>query len=326
MADQKISQLAPKTTIADADDLVIVDTSTGLTKKITGANAKTSFTKDFSVLTDVSGAYTTALALYRTNAAVTGLEETTVLVAEPAANQFSIARGTSLVQVEADLRVTADSFINQDVRSSATPTWAGANFTDNVEIAKETALTNTVSTQFRLKHTTTGTPAVGIGVGMDFEIETAPGNNEVMGTFDCYADFVVSDFEDGVFVWRLMSAGTMSGDLMKLEANGRLTVSGLTDQGSIDDIVYTNNVGQLTGLQLAAQDQPLLSNGSNVAPKFGTMRLAPAPQSAAGATPVDSDVSALNDDTFGSIVGTGGRVFFFWKNATDVYYVEATAL
>jgi hypothetical protein len=47
---------------------------------------------------------------------------------------------------------------------------------------------------------------------------------------------------------------------------------------------------------------------------------------AAGATPVDSDVSAWANDTLGVVVGTGGRVFAAYKNAADVYYVELTAL
>ena len=48
------------------------------------------------------------------------------------------------------------------------------------------------------------------------------------------------------------------------------------------------------------------------------------PEAAAGVTPVDTDVSSWGDDTFGIVIGTGGRVFATWKNSTDVYYVELT--
>jgi hypothetical protein len=50
------------------------------------------------------------------------------------------------------------------------------------------------------------------------------------------------------------------------------------------------------------------------------------PVTAAGATPVDSDVAAWGNNSMGVVVGTGGRVFFTFKNAADVYYVEATAI
>ena len=102
--------------------------------------------------------------------------------------------------------------------------------------------------------------------------------------------------------------------------------SGVTLSGETDAILYGNNTGVVSSLALGLADQPLLANGGTSAPKFGTLRLAPAPQSAAGTTPIDSDVSSLNNDTFGIIVGTGGRVFMFHKNATDVYFVELTEL
>ncbi len=104
------------------------------------------------------------------------------------------------------------------------------------------------------------------------------------------------------------------------------TFTGATLSGETDAILYGNNTGVVSSLALGAADQPLLANGATSAPKFGTMRLGPAVQSAVGVTPVDTDVSSLNNDTFGVIVGTGGRVFFFFKNATDVYYVEPTAI
>jgi len=47
---------------------------------------------------------------------------------------------------------------------------------------------------------------------------------------------------------------------------------------------------------------------------------------AAGVTPVDTDVSSQSNNSSGIIVGTGGRIFQFFKNATDVYYVELTEL
>jgi hypothetical protein len=95
----------------------------------------------------------------------------------------------------------------------------------------------------------------------------------------------------------------------------------------VNSIVYTDNNTDLAGVTMGLEDQPILSDGAaNPKPKFGTLRHAPSVISAAGATPVDSDVSTWNSDTHGIVVGTGGRVWFAFKNSTDVYYVEATAI
>lgn len=74
---------------------------------------------EFSELTDVTGAYTTANALYRTNGTTNGLEETTILVTEPVVNQFQIARGTSALLMQGNLTVESASFINQDLTTDA---------------------------------------------------------------------------------------------------------------------------------------------------------------------------------------------------------------
>lgn len=89
-------------------------------------DASTATANEFSELTDVTGAYTTARALYATNAAVDTLVETTTTLGEPAANQFTLTRGTSAVVVQNDLTIEAASFVNQDLTTDASPTWAVA--------------------------------------------------------------------------------------------------------------------------------------------------------------------------------------------------------
>lgn len=89
---------------------------------------------------------------------------------------------------------------------------------------------------------------------------------------------------------------------------------------------HSNGSGQVAELALAAANSPLLAGGTAAAPVFGTLLFAPAPITAAGADPVDSDVTAWGNNTIGVIIGTGGKVFAAYKNATDVYYVELTAI
>ncbi len=89
---------------------------------------------------------------------------------------------------------------------------------------------------------------------------------------------------------------------------------------------HSDGAGAVQELALGAAGAPLLSGGPNAAPLFGTMLIASAVVNAAGATPVDSDVTAWGNNTLGVVVGTGGRVFGAFKNATDVYFVELTAI
>jgi hypothetical protein len=91
-------------------------------------------------------------------------------------------------------------------------------------------------------------------------------------------------------------------------------------------LFYSDGSGQVQELALGAANAPLLGGGASSAPAFGGMLIASAVVNAAGATPVDSDVSAWGSNTLGIVVGTGGRVFGAFKNATDVYFVELTAI
>lgn len=147
MADLKISQTPVKTTLDGADLIPIVDSGTATTKHITKTNAFL-----YSGLTDVTGAYTTGTALWKTNAAGTAIEETTTLFTEPAANQFKFARGTSaLTMCDHDLfiigtgssaftltgdmtlvgslNVESDSRVNQDLTTDAAVTFDGLTLT-----------------------------------------------------------------------------------------------------------------------------------------------------------------------------------------------------
>ena len=79
----------------------------------------------FLALTDTPGSYTTGNAIYNVNSGATAVNETTTLLTEPAANQFQIARGTT------ELLVQTDCTINQDLQTSASPTFA--NLTISVD-------------------------------------------------------------------------------------------------------------------------------------------------------------------------------------------------
>jgi hypothetical protein len=73
----------------------------------------------------------------------------------------------------------------------------------------DTALTNSVSTALEVFHTTSGTPAAGIGVGIDLIQETAAGNNEIGGQIQAVTTDVTSTAEDFDLVFNVMQAGAL---------------------------------------------------------------------------------------------------------------------
>jgi len=89
----------------------------------------------------------------------------------------------------------------------------------SLHVEEDSAATDTVTQVFRLTSTSSGTPANGIGVGMEFEVETTAGN-EVGATIECVATDVSSGSEDFDLVFKTMVAG--------VSADPRLTLSATT--------------------------------------------------------------------------------------------------
>lgn len=88
-----------------------------------------------------------------------------------------------------------------------------------------------VSRPLEIRHDVTNTPAVGIGVGMQFQVETANNNREVGGTIDAVASDVTFGSEDFSFKFNLMAAGFLA-ERMTLDSLGNLVIDGdLTVEG-----------------------------------------------------------------------------------------------
>lgn len=104
-------------------------------------------------------------------------------------------------------------------------------------------------------------------------------------------------------------------------------ITGVSDHSAGNwKIFHSNGSGEVVELALdATVGKALVSDGATSAPTWSGVVMQ-GPVTCAGATPVDSDVSAWANDSYGICVGTGGRVWAAFKNSTDVYYVELTAL
>lgn len=93
-------------------------------------------------------------------------------------------------------------------------------------VESATALTDTVSYAQRLTHITSGTPAANFGVGIEGEVETGAGNNEIIGTMEFIASDVTSTAEIGDIVLKLMNAGAAATTKLRLHGDGPLEIFG----------------------------------------------------------------------------------------------------
>jgi hypothetical protein len=109
--------------------------------------------------------------------------------------------------------VTIDGVLLKDSAVSAPD---GGTFT------KTTATTNAVTQVLRVDSQSSGTPATGIGVGIEFATETAAGNTEVGATIEAITTDVTSTSEDFDLSFKTMAAGAAAAERMRVTSTGDL--------------------------------------------------------------------------------------------------------
>lgn len=88
--------------------------------------------------------------------------------------------------------------------------------------------TNTTTVVATLQHTTSATPAAGIGVAMDFEVETSAANNEIGAQIAAVTTDVTATSEDFDLVVKLMAAGAAAAEKARVTSTGNLQTTGNT--------------------------------------------------------------------------------------------------
>lgn len=84
-----------------------------------------------------------------------------------------------------------------------------------------------IASVLKLSRATSGTPAVGIGVRQEFEIETASGNNmEVAAAIDVVSTDVTGGSEDFDFSMKLMTAGAAAAEVVRFLSTGAAYLAG----------------------------------------------------------------------------------------------------
>ena len=129
---------------------------------------------------------------------------------------------------------------------------------DGATLAKEDSGTNTVLTPLTVKRTSSATPAIGIGTGMDFVTETGAGNNEIGAAIQSITTDVTSTNEDFDLLFKLMAGGSAAAERLRIKSTGKVAfansayasvqVSGsATGATTLDFDTYQNFVLTLTG-------------------------------------------------------------------------------
>lgn len=192
---------------------------------------------------------------------------------------------TSKYNLNADgTAIDAAGAITYGAGQDAAIYWDG---TSNV-IQQTTALTSTVSYN-KFSHITSGTPANGIGVGLQLEVETAAGNNEIGVVLDAVTTDVTSTSEDFDFVIKCMAAGAAASEVGRFQSDGKLDlVSGAEYQIAGTDVLSATtlgsgvvassltSVGTLTSLTV----DNVVINGNDISSSSGNLTITPVAGSA----------------------------------------------
>lgn len=120
------------------------------------------------------------------------------------------------------------------------------------------AVTNTTTFGLRLTHTSSGTAAVGFGVGLEVELENGSGTNVVTGTLESIFTDATSGSEDADWVFRNVRAGVAAAETARISSLGVISagVAG-TLLGSL--ALAGNTSGIATIVPQAAAGTPTLT-------------------------------------------------------------------
>jgi phosphoribosylformylglycinamidine (FGAM) synthase-like amidotransferase family enzyme len=101
------------------------------------------------------------------------------------------------------------------------------------------ALTNTVNDNLILTHETSGTPAAGIGTGMQFVTETSAANNEIGARIEAVVTDATGASEDFAVVIENMTGGATATEKWRIDSLGITTQTGAV--GAIKTFVYQDD-------------------------------------------------------------------------------------
>lgn len=209
------------------------------------------------------------------------------------------------------------------------------------DVAEETALTNTVHPLVTFTHTTSDTPANGIGLSLDWYQETSAANTELGARIAAVTTDVTAASEDFKFDWMLMTAGAAPTTKMSLGSTGVLTLvnAATLDNATNGTLTITEPIIAIAGDQtvtgsvdIAGAAGLILSNDETITNAVnGTVLVTATTLATSGALDVTGGGITLQNDesisnstngqvdivgNFGIIAGTSGGLVLKAAEAT----------
>jgi len=179
---------------------------------------------------------------------------------------------TGQIDISTDLNVGDDVSLTSDAAVIKLGANSEVNITHvhdtGVTLNVENSTTNSVTDLLKLQVQSSGTPAVGIGTGIEFSTETAAGTLETGGTIESVTTGLTPTSEEFDMVFKTMSSGATAAERLKLNGSGA-TIGNINVNGNA--IISTNTDGNLaltpngTGdVQLDADTVRVGDNNANV--------------------------------------------------------------
>lgn len=162
---------------------------------------------------------------------------------------FSSSGALDLKSVTSSVTIGSNNITRMTLTSSGDLGFGTASPDRKFHIEVDDASNNAITYLQRFTHTTSGTPAIGIGVGVEFEVETTASNNELIGTIEFVATDVTGGGEDFDFVVKTMRSGGAAAERIRyISINQLLSITGSIDAtGSISGVGITSTLGISSG-------------------------------------------------------------------------------
>lgn len=201
---------------AGAGTTISIGAATGTT---TINNANTVVTGDLAVNgADITTSSTGTATVFNANA--------TTLNMGQAATTVSIGATTGTTTVRNSLAINGNATLGDASGDTITINSSTATVPNTLTLTVDDAVTNNIAYPVKISHTTSGTPANGIGTGIQFITETAAANNEIGMLIEAAVTDVTATSEDFDFVVKLMAAGAAAAERFRVNSVGNVTVVG----------------------------------------------------------------------------------------------------
>ena len=153
---------------------------------------------------------------------------------------------TGQIDISTDLNVGDDVSLTSDAAVINLGGDSEVNITHvhntGVTLNVENSTTNSVTDLLKLQVQSSGTPAVGIGTGIEFSTETAAGTLEIGGIIESVTTGLTPTSEEFDMIFKTMSSGATAAERLKLNGSGA-TVGNINVNGNT--IISTNTNGNI---------------------------------------------------------------------------------